>query len=61
MGTGVDALVWSGRHQYGESNLRGGSGGGGGRGQDGVVTEGAKGKTPGTEHQNRIQVVNLTN
>ena len=52
-----DAVVGSGKHQYGGGKESGGGGRGRGRG----VTEGMKRKTSGTKHQNRIQVSKLTN
>ena len=51
-------MVGSGGHQYVRVK---GSSSGGGRGRGGVVTEGTKINTPGTEHQERVQVVKLTN
>ena len=50
-----------GGSQYVGSKVIGGGGSRGGRGQDGLLTELTKRKTPGTEHKNRIQVANLTN
>ena len=58
---GGDMVVGSGGHHYGGCKGSGGGGSGGGRGQGGGVTEGAKRKTPGTEHQKIVQVENLAN
>ena len=55
--------VGAGEHQSGGGKGSGGGcgRGGGGRGRGGGVIEGTKRETPGTEHQNRIQVANLNN
>ena len=54
-------MVEAGGHKYIEGKESGGGSSGGGKGRGRRVTEGTQRKTPGTEHQKRVQVENLTN
>ena len=56
-----DAVVGSGMHQSVRGKGSGDGGSGGRRRQGGGITEETKSNTPGTEHQKRVQVANLTN